>query len=206
MDRLFDILRYSTGSLGWGFLIGVVCLTLFFLLIKGWYKDATFTPITYIVGVILGLILVFHSTLICGSLAIIRTADGMKPLLTQIVETYATNPQEYVTAEESDDIIKDLVYQNPLLAQYIGGGTFTGYTVVELPGVMISTLKTYMRWYILRRVLWSLGFVIFSAVIVIKTMERRYTSQNRSQRAQRTNKIDRTRAPRTERRRVRRRM
>ncbi len=203
MARLIDILHYSTGSLAWGFLIGVLCLVLFFLLIKGWYKDATFTLITYVVGAVLGLILIFHCTLICGSLAIIRMADALKPLLTEIVEGYATSLDEYITIEESDEIVKELAHDNPLIAHYIGGGRFQGYTASELPAVMISTLKTYMRWYILRRVLWSLGFVILSAIIVIKTMERNYNSQRRTQKLDR---MDRTRPTRTERRRVRRRI
>ncbi len=203
MERLIDILKYSTGSIFGGFLIGVLCLLLFFLLIKGWYKDATFTPITYVIGIVLGFILIFHCTLICGSLAIIRMADTQKPLLTEIVDGFATSTDEYITVEESDEIIKELANENPLIAHYIGGGRFQGFTAAELPAVMIDTLKTYMRWYILRRVLWSLGFVILSAIIVIKTMERNYSSQRRTQKIDR---MDRTRPARTERRRVGRRL
>lgn len=50
MWALYDILRYSFSSVIWGILIAVACMTLFVFLIKGWYKDATFSPISYVVG------------------------------------------------------------------------------------------------------------------------------------------------------------
>lgn len=38
MKAFFDIISFSTGCLFWGILIGIICMVLFFLLIKGWYK------------------------------------------------------------------------------------------------------------------------------------------------------------------------
>ena len=172
MGALFNILHYSMGSLFWGVFIGVACLALFFLLIKGWYKDAHFNIATYITGAVLGCLLMFQCILICGSISIIRLARSYEPTVTAFVETITTAPGQYITAEESHAVVSDMISHSPLLAHYIGGGEFTGYTAAELPRAITNELESYMRYYILRRILWSLGFVITGAVIVSKTMDR----------------------------------
>lgn len=171
MYFLLEILKYSVGSLFWGILIGIICLILFFLLVKGWYKSATFSPATYIVGAILGVLLIIQCVLICGACTIISATDDYEPLLTQIVTNVAEFSDEVVTPEESQVIIDQLINSSPLVASYIGGGEFSGYTAQELPGAMCDELRSYMRWYIFRRIMWSLGFVIVATVIVIKTLK-----------------------------------
>ena len=49
-EVLFDILRYSMSSIFWGILIAIALMGLFVFLIKGWYKNALFTPASYLVG------------------------------------------------------------------------------------------------------------------------------------------------------------
>ena len=61
MKAFFDIISFSTGCLFWGILIGIICMVLFFLLIKGWYKHAEASPATYLVG---GILFILLSTLI----------------------------------------------------------------------------------------------------------------------------------------------
>lgn len=39
---MIEIFRYSIGSIAWGLVIGIVCIALFFVLIKGWWKNARF--------------------------------------------------------------------------------------------------------------------------------------------------------------------
>lgn len=173
MDRLFDILYYSASNILWGVLIGVTCLVLFFLVIKGWYKDAHFKPITYIIGAVLGCLLVFQSILICGSISIIRTAESYEPFLTECVQKFPPYTDTYISSEQSEDIVDALIDHAPLVSKYIGAGKFTGYKSEELPHAIILELKSYMRYYIMRRLLWCFAFVIIGAVVVIKTMERK---------------------------------
>lgn len=171
MHFLLEILKYSIGSLFWGILIGILCLALYLFLVKGWYKSAAFSPATYIVGAILGVLLIIQCVLICGACAIISATDDYEPILTNIVAGVVGFSNEIETLEESQVIIDQLIASDPLVASYIGGGEFTGYTAQQLPGVMCEELRSYMRWYIFRRIMWSLGFVIVATVIVIKTLK-----------------------------------
>ena len=70
MWGLFELLKLSFSSLIWGVLITILCLVLFFVLIKGWYRSATYTPLSYLIGAVLFLFLSFQCTMIVGGLKI----------------------------------------------------------------------------------------------------------------------------------------
>ena len=195
---MIEIFRYSIGSIAWGLVIGIVCIALFFVLIKGWWKNARFVFASYVIGLVLGIILIYQSILVCGSVAIIKVANYSEPTLVELVNQYSDNTERVMSPEESDKIIKDFALKNPLVAHYIDGGEFEGYTAKELPHAIVSKLKSYMGWFIFRRILWSLGLTILSAVLVIKTMSRQFVTHDRIDRS-------RQRATRTERTRINRR-
>ena len=170
---LFDILRYSFSSMIWGILIAVACMALFVFLIKGWYKDATFSPISYAVGAILFLFLSFQCILIVGSLKIISMTDEYEQRITNIVES-AYSPSDMVSMPQASDVIDTIIDEFPILEYYIGGGEFSGFTAEQLPHAMADELRSFMRWYIFRRILWCIGFVIVGAICVIKSLSKNY--------------------------------
>ena len=172
MWALFDILKYSFSSVIWGILIAVACMTLFVFLIKGWYKDATFSPISYVVGAVLFLFLLFQCVLIVGSLKILDTTDYYETEISRIVDSTYDSVDE-VSMGQADEIIQVIIDRFPLLQYYISGGEFSGFTAKELPHAMADELRSFMHWYIFRRILWCLGFVIVGAICAIKSMSRK---------------------------------
>ena len=173
MWALFDIFRYSFASAFWGILIAVACMALFVLLIKGWYKDATFSPISYAVGAILFLFLSFQCILIVGSLKIISMTDEYEQRISYIIES-AYSPSDMVSMPQASDVIDTIIDEFPILEYYIGGGEFTGFTAAQLPHAIADELRSFMRWYIFRRILWCLGFVVVGAICVIKSPSKNY--------------------------------
>lgn len=180
---LFDILRYSFSSMIWGILIAVACMALFVFLIKGWYKDAAFSPISYVVGTVLFLFLSFQCILIVGSLKILDSTDYYETEISRIVDSTYDSVDE-VSMGQADEIIQVIIDRFPLLQYYISGGEFSGFTAKELPHAMADELRSFMRWYIFRRILWCLGFVIVGAICVIKSLSKNYQGIRR-QRVQR---------------------
>lgn len=184
MWALFDILKYSFSSVIWGILIAVACMTLFVFLIKGWYKDATFSPISYVVGAVLFLFLSFQCVLIVGSLKILDTTDYYETEISRIVDSTYDSVDE-VSMGQADEIIQVIIDRFPLLQYYISGGEFSGFTAKELPHAMADELRSFMRWYIFRRILWCLGFVIVGAVCVIRSLSKSRIPLRQSERLQR---------------------
>lgn len=180
---LFDILRYSFSSIIWGILIAIICMSLFIFLIKGWYKNATFSPVSYVVGVLLFVLLSFQCVLVVGSLKIIDMSDEYESRISAVVDN-VYSPSDEVSIAQASVIIDAIIEEFPILQYYIGGGEFSGYTAKELPHAIAQELRSFMRWYIFRRILWCLGFAIVGAICVIKSMSRGYAMQ-RSQRSER---------------------
>ena len=169
---LFDILKYSFSSLIWGVLIAFICMALFVFFIKGWYKDATFSPISYVVGAILFLLLSFQCVMIVGSLKILDTTDYYEMEITRIVDSTYGSVDE-VSMGQADEIIQVIKDRFPLLQYYISGGEFSGFTAQELPHAIAQELRSFIRWYIFRRILWCLGFVVVCVICVIKSMSKK---------------------------------
>ena len=174
---LFEILRYSFSSVIWGVLIAIFCMALFVFLIKGWYKDATFSPVSYLVGAVLFLFLSFQCVLIVGSLKIISMTDDYEQQITALVQSYS--PEDEVSQAQASEVIDAIIDEFPILEYYIGGGEFSGYTASQLPAAIAQELRSFMRWYIFRRILWCLGFVAVGAFLVIRSLSQNYTNPRR---------------------------
>lgn len=172
---LWNIIQYSIGSLVWGVLIAVLCMALFILIIKGWLKDAMFSVWSYLIGIVLFVLLAFQCTMIVGSLKIIDTTGTYEAYFTEIVDNIYDG-WEQVPTEQADIIIKKAIAEYPLLEYYIGGGEFNGFNAKQLPAAIAEELRSFMRAYITRRLLWCLGFVLVAGVLGIKTLDK----QNRS--------------------------
>ena len=178
MWAFYDILRFSFSSVIWGILIAVVCMALFVLLIKGWYKDAIFSPTSYFIGAVLFFFLGIQCVLTVGAIKIIGTTDYYETEISQIVNnTY--DAADEVTQGHADDIIQVIIDKYPLLHYYIGGGEFSGFTAKELPHAIANELRSCMCWYIFRRILWCLAFVVLGAFCVIKSLSQNYRSTRR---------------------------
>lgn len=178
------ILKYSIGSLMWGGLITVIFLSLYIFLIKGWYKDAVFRPVSFVVLGFLGVIILWNSTLICGALSMKSDIAAIHLLLDRATATLGLDGLERVDLQESNEVLQQAVDVHPILGYYANYCDFSGHTVAELPGVMCETLKDYLNKEILKCLLWTLGFVVVGSVIVIKTMDRGYARSRHASRPQ----------------------
>jgi len=174
---LFEILRYSFSSVIWGLLIAISCMALFVFLIKGWYKDATFSPVSYLVGAVLFLFLSFQCVLIVGSLKIISMTDEYEQQITTLVQSYS--PEDEVSQAQASEVIDAIIDEFPILEYYISGGEFSDCTASQLPAAIAQELRSFMRWYIFRRILWCLGFVAVGAFLVIRSLSKNYTNLRR---------------------------
>lgn len=172
---LWNIIKYSISSLFGGVLTAIVCLALFFFIIKGWWKDAMFSVWSYFIGAILFLLLSFQCTMIIGSLKIIDTADEYKAYFTEIVDN-AYEGWEQVPDDVAEVVIDKAIEECPLLEHYIGGGEFTGFSAKELPTAITEELRSFMKAYIVRRLLWCLGFTLIAGILGIMTLNRHYAT------------------------------
>lgn len=167
------ILKYSIGSLIYGGLITALFLSLFIFLIKGWYKDAVFKPVSYAMLGVLSLIVIWNSTIICGALAMKSDISSIQDMVENVIYSSGLDMSSTVGTFQSNEIFRDVLEEHPILYYYADVCDFSGHTIAELPAVLCDTLRSYLNGIITRRLLWSLLFVVIAAIAVIKTMGRK---------------------------------
>lgn len=167
---IFGILFSSIGSLIWGVLLTVVGIALMFLIIKSWRKDAYFTPVSYIVGIVLFFFLSFHAILMCGAITIKSGSDEIRAYINRMVEDIPEGIP--FSTSNSQQILDNICEEYPIVGEYVGLADFKGHDSSDIADAMVEELNSFMNWYILRRVGWSILFVVIGAVVVIKTMDK----------------------------------
>ena len=177
---IIDILTYSLSSLFWGLLVALACMGLFVLLVKGWYKDAMFSLVTWFEIILLFILLSFQCTMLVGSLKIMDNIEDFEYNAKTLIYKYIPG-NDIVTEEESQAVLYKLIETYPLLKYYVGSGVFKGYTASELPHEMASTLNSYLKWYVFRRLLWCVVFVALAAFFTIRSLSNKSTVRPRRQ-------------------------
>lgn len=168
MGALVNILMYSIGSLLLGVFLTIVGIVLMFVLIRSWWRNSTFTPMSFVVGGILFFFLAYQAVLICGAVTIKSYCDDVEMAINGMV---ANIPDDVPFSTEDSQVILDQISEEwPLVGYYVNMADFRGQTSATIGSAMADELRSYMNWFILRRVCWSLAFVVIGAIIVIKTI------------------------------------
>ena len=183
----FEIIRFGASSLLWGILMAAAMMALFFFIVRGWWKDALFTPWTYLTGSILAILLAFQCTLLTGALKLKSSCDDYEQMLTEIVNARYYGGQ-IVPKEASIEMFGEIMDQYPLIRNYLGaiyGASIEGsgyiwgenYAARDLPHGMIEYFRGLLNSFIIRRILWGLGFALVLGIIAIMTLEKSTNSR-----------------------------
>ena len=171
----FYIIIYSLGSLLLGLLITTIGTAFMFFIIKSWFKNRTYTPLSLIVGAVVFLFLTYHSIIICGAVTIKGYGDDVESLINSYVSIL---PDDAVLTEEDSNIILEKLNDDiPLVGHYADYADFHGHTPADIATSMNDAMQSYMNGYIIRHLLWSLFFILLGAFVVIKTMDSGTTSR-----------------------------
>lgn len=169
MGALSNIMFHSAGSMFLGIFITLAGVGLMFFLIKSWRRNATYTLLSFIVGGVLFFFLAFQSILLCGAVTIKSYTDNVETRINELVGSISENT--VFTREDSQAILERIRDEWPLVGYYIGGADFHGHTPGTIAKAMADELRSYMNWFILRRVGWCLLFIVAGTFVVIKTMD-----------------------------------
>ncbi len=170
MGYLLGILSHSIGSVFLGLLLAALCVGLMLFLVSSWRRDVVVSAVGWVAGGLLLLLLTGQIALICGAVKVNSATDYYEELATEIIhETGRTAAA--VTEGETGRVVDELTEQVPLLAGFVESGKLQVESVAELPHAIAEGVREQVRGFILRRVLWSLGFLAVGTVVVVKTME-----------------------------------
>lgn len=133
-------------------------------------KSIVKTPVFYITGVFLSVLLVIQFSLLIGAIQA-KSAAGA-------AEVYARQLTEDVTgiadAQESQEVFDEIVDKFPIIGLFVGYADFSGYEISELPSVIHDSITSFFNSYIWHRVFWIVGFFVIACVIAILSDSGKY--------------------------------
>lgn len=179
MGALFNIMFHSAGSMLLGILITIAGVSLMFFLVKSWRRDGGFTPQSLIVDIILFFLLSFQTILLCGAVTIKSYCDDVELTVNNMVSDI--QPDTLFSQQDSQRILEQISREWPLVGYYVNLADFHGHTPATIGKAMADELRSYMNWFILRRVCWCLLFVVAGTFAVVKTMGKGSGKKQRAQ-------------------------
>lgn len=169
MGVLFNIISHSAGNFFLGVLLTLAGVLLMFFIIRSWFVNRTFTPLSYGVGIILFLFLSFQAILLCGAVTIRSYIVDVETAINDRVSDVPESVQP--DSDNSREIVEMIQNKWPLATDFIDEADFSDYTPSDIASVITGELRAGLTRYIWRRAGWSLLFVSVAAFAVIKTME-----------------------------------
>ena len=168
MEALLNIMFHSAGNMLLGVLVTIAGVCLIFFLVRSWCRAGNFTPVSFITGIILFLLLSFQATLLCGAVTVKAYRGDVETAINGMVAGLPADTE--FNQQDSQQILDAISARWPLVSYYVDLADFRGHTPGTIGKAMSDELNRYMDWFILRRVCWSLFFVLAGTFTIVKTM------------------------------------
>lgn len=171
------LITSAISSVFYGFIATITIMAILYVILKWTSKSIVQTPIFFITGVILAVLLLIQITLMFGAIQAKNTAGSVEIYLKQVLE----NESGIVGAQDSQLIMDAVTSHFPIVGTFVGLADFSGHDFSEMHEVVHDTLIEHFNSYICHRLLWSL-FIIVIACITVMLYDRRSLSTKKTKR------------------------
>lgn len=159
----FSLFSTAFSSVFYGIVVTVTVMALLYFALKSVSKGIVQTPIFFVTGIVLAVLLAIQSTLLIGALEAKDATDAAELYLNQLLE----GSQGVISAKESQQVMDALTEKFPLIGVYANIADFSGNDWAELPRVIHDTLTSYLNSFIWHRVWWSLAIIALACLVVM---------------------------------------
>lgn len=171
----FSLISTAISSIFYGLVVTAVIMALLYVVLKTISRNIVQTPVFYITGVVLAILLLIQTSLMIGAFQAKDAADSAEIYVSQLLE----NSFGTVGAQDSQRVLDAITEEFPIIGTYLGLADFSGHDVSDLAESMHETMIGYLNSYIWHRVWWILGFIFVACLIVI-LYDRGYKPNNQS--------------------------
>lgn len=159
----FSLFSTAFSSVFYGIVVTVTVMALLYFALKSVSKGIVQTPIFFVTGIVLAVLLAIQSTLLIDALEAKDATDAAELYLNQLLE----GSQGVISAKESQQVMDALTEKFPLIGVYANIADFSGNDWAELPRVIHDTLTSYLNSFIWHRVWWSLAIIALACLVVM---------------------------------------
>lgn len=160
----------QASNIWWGIVAAVVVIGTLYLIIyiiQGGSKS--FSPLGFLFAVPLLPLLAFQFYLLFGAVSVKHKCSEIAIWIDAVVPIEESNG--IFSREEIDETLKQLVVVFPLAASLIDPEDISIENGNTLGEALTHKITSYLNWYIVRRVAWSVGFIViaFGGVVLIQS-------------------------------------
>lgn len=160
---IFNLLTEAIEVVFYGVLSAVALMALLYGVLKLMSDGIVRSIPFYLTGVVLFPLLAIQFSLLIGAMQVRSSTDAVEMTVNQMVEgMYGT-----LGANDSQQLLDELMEEMPLLGVYVNTADFSGNTYEEVGSAVSETIHEYLSWYALRRLLWICGFVVVGCFIAM---------------------------------------
>lgn len=170
MMRILNTFIDSYSSIWYGIIAAVIFVAAIFFIIAAMQGDnKRFSPLTYVLGIALTAFLSFQFTFLIG--AIIFKSDCND--ITSIINDFVPNSVLTNGVGEIRGNLKQLAEEEPFIKNFIDVEAIDdSLSDGAIGDAILSKVHSYLNWYIVRRILWSLLACGIIGTLMYISMER----------------------------------
>lgn len=168
--RILNSFIDAYSSIWYGILAAVIVVVgIFFIVAAIQGGNKRFSPLTYVLGAALTAFLSFQFTFLIG--AIMFKSDCSD--ISSIINDFIPNSELMNSAGEIRSDLRQLAKEEPFIKNFIDVDAIDENLPDGAIGdAILSKIHTYLNWYIVRRVLWSLFACGIIGTLMFISMER----------------------------------
>lgn len=155
-----------------GLIIALLLTVAAFFLVRAWNgKARDFSVLSYIIGVVLFILLTFQMSALIGAIKVKGMCSELSVTINDLAQQYrATTDSLNLNREEINDILTKTVRQLPIVNSVVSDDDIQASSAGDIGEAVTHKLQVACNWYIVRRLGWSLLFIILSLIGISKTM------------------------------------
>ena len=176
--RILNSFIDAYSSVWYGIIVAVIVVAFLFFgiaAIQGGNKR--FSPLSYVLGVALAAFLSFQCTFLIG--AIMFKSDCTD--ISSIINDFVPNRELTENTKDIRESLQELEKEAPFIKNFIDVDDIDKSLPDGAIGdAILNKVHSYLNWYIVRRIFWSLLAMAAASVLIFLSMERNRTHRSAS--------------------------
>ena len=174
----FSLISTAISSIFYGLVVTAVIMALLYVVLKAISRNIVRTPVFYITGIVLAILLLIQTSLMIGAFQAKDAADSAEIYVSQLLE----NSFGTVGAQDSQRVLDAITEEFPIIGTDLGLADFSGHDVSDLAESMHETMISYLNSYIWHRIWWILGFIFVACLVVVLFENSKQNNRNHTRR------------------------
>ena len=168
--RILNHFIDAYSSIWYGIIVAIIVVAaLFFIIAAMQGVNKRFSPLTYVLGVALAAFLSFQFTFMIGAIMFKSDCND----ITSIINDFIPNSSLTNGVGEIRSNLKQLAKEEPFIKNFIDVDAIDDSLPDGAIGdAILSKVHSYLNWYIVRRILWSLLAIGIVGTLMYISMER----------------------------------